>query len=220
MLFLGLGLDLEVKNSRYHTAFDLTSNKDIKDIITKALETKNCNICSKQFGFHVHQFVCKICTSIICEKCCVSEYYFETVNDKDKDLLECRCSNCYNRIKEHENKLIDAIRSNDLERIVEEDNQIKINNINIDCKLSAETKREITRLETEKKIAKYLDSLKVVDNHKTIIKSVSVLEDMLELAKKQNIKVDQSVLDYVDADKKRLLAEKELRYFKNNELGK
>ena len=97
---MGLGLDLEVKNSRYHTALDLTSNKDIQDIIIKTIATKTCNICTRLFDFHSHQFVCRICFNVICEKCCVSEYYYEKVEDTEKDLLECRCKTDYNLVRQ------------------------------------------------------------------------------------------------------------------------
>ena len=77
--------------------------------------------------------------------------------------------------------------------------------------MAVEAEREILRLQTEKKISQYLDSLKVVENHKTIIKSLSVLEDMLIKSQEDKIIIDQVVLDQIDNEKKRLIAEKELR---------
>jgi len=204
-------MDLEVKNSRYHTALDLTSNNEVKEMITKTLSTKNCQICSKLFDFHVHQFVCRICFNVICEKCCISDYYFENTDDVEKDLLECRCKTCFNLVKGHEESLREAIRSNILDDIVVEYDRIKVNKIKIDCKMAVEAEREILRLQTEKKISQYLDSLKVVENHKTIIKSLSVLEDMLIKSQEDKIIIDQVVLDQIDNEKKRLIAEKELR---------
>ncbi len=208
---MGLGMDLEVKNSRYHTALDLTSHKDIRDLIAKTLETKTCTICHRQFDFHVHQYVCRICFKVICECCSGSEYYFYQVEDHYKDLLECRCNICYNLIKTHEGLLTDAIKSNILDDIVVEYDKITTNQIKIDCKLKMEAERETVRLQTETKINLYLDNLKTVDNHKTIIKSVSVLEDMITKATEESIDVDTSVIDRVNFDKNRLLAEKELR---------
>ena len=46
-LFMGLGIDLELKNSRNHMAIDLTTNKEIKELIKKTLNVKKCNICNK-----------------------------------------------------------------------------------------------------------------------------------------------------------------------------
>jgi len=209
---MGLGLDLEVKNSRYHTAMDLTSNKDIKEILSKSISTKNCHFCQRLFDFHNHQFVCRICLNVICEKCCISEYYYDNVNDPEKDMLECRCKSCYNFIRSHETTLSEAIKSNILNDIVSAFDRINSEKIKIDCKLAVEASREILRLQTEKKINEYLNSLKYVENHKTIIKSLSVLEDMLIKSNEENIVIDPLVIEVINNEKKRLIAEKELRY--------
>ena len=208
---MGLGIDLEIKNSRYHTALDLASDKQIRDIINRTLSIKNCNICSKLFDFFAHQFVCNICNNVICSNCCSSDYIFQTISCEEKDLRECRCKTCSTTIKSHENSLKDAIKTNILHDIVQQNDLIKLQKINIDCKLGVEAETEIVRLQTEKKINIYLDNLKVVDNHKTIIKSVSVLDDLISNSIKEKIMVDALVLERVDSQKKRLLAEKELR---------
>lgn len=208
---MGLGLDLEVKNSRYHTPLDLTANKEIKAIIYKALDTKNCSTCNRLFDFHHHQIICKICLNVFCEKCTISDYYFEKLTDTEKDILECRCHNCYNDIKNNENNLINAIRNNELTELIQSLDKIKINKVKIDLKLFAEAEREITRLETEKKIQEYVESLKKVENFKTINKSVSVLDDLIVIAGKNGIIIDDVVINRVLSNKKRLIAEKELR---------
>jgi hypothetical protein len=113
--------------------------------------------------------------------------------------------------------LRDAIKSNTLERILEASNTIqKDSKIRICVKLMKECETEITRLETEKKINIYLNSLMVVENHKTISKSVYVLEEMIKEAKAKNINVDMEVIEKTAHEKGRLEAERELRFVKLN----
>ena len=50
-LFMGLGIDLDYKNSRSHKAIDLTTNKKIEELINKTLKAKECCLCHKIFDF-------------------------------------------------------------------------------------------------------------------------------------------------------------------------
>lgn len=40
--FLSRGVDIDVPNARLHTPLDLTTEKNTKDLIIKAMKTKNC----------------------------------------------------------------------------------------------------------------------------------------------------------------------------------
>jgi hypothetical protein len=51
----------------------------------------------------------------------------------------------------------------------------------------------------------------VVEDHKTISKSVFVLEEMIREAKAKNINIDMSMVEKVLEEKGRLEAERELR---------
>ena len=50
-LFIGLGIDLELKNNRSNKVIDLTTNKDIQNLINKILKEKICEISGKAFDF-------------------------------------------------------------------------------------------------------------------------------------------------------------------------
>ncbi len=210
-LFMGLGIDIEVKNARNHMPLDLTSSKEIKDLIFKSLEIKNCQLCNKQFDFFTKRCFCYINYETVCKTCCQQEYYFESLDSENKEILECRCIKCYKEIVDAEENLRVAIRSNNLDEILKAVNVVKINHIKICPKLKENAEFEIDRLEREKKIFIHLDNLKVVDNHKTIEKSVYLLDEMLRNAKQNNIPLDLSVVERAEFHKKRLLSEKELR---------
>lgn len=215
-LLMGLGLDLELKNDRGHMSIDLTANKDIRLLIEKSLSIKNCQICSKQFDFFVKRYLCAIKGEIICKGCCISDYYYEKVTSQDKDILECRCVNCYNFILETETHLRNAIGLNNLEEIFNFYHNIKQENIKISCKLADEAELNINRLEREKKIFEHLNNLMVVENHKTIEKSVHQLDEMIQNAKENKIELDINVVEKAFLQKNRLLAEKELRKVLSN----
>jgi hypothetical protein len=102
------------------------------------------------------------------------------------------------------------IKSNNLKDLSDFYNKIK-NDIQICCKLSAQAEVNINRLEREKKISEHLNSLKTVENHKTIEKSVFLLEEMIKDAKNHNIELDLQIIEKSYLEKNRLLAEKELR---------
>ena len=210
-LFMGLGIDVEVKNARNHMPLDLTSSKEIKDLIFKSLEIKNCQLCNKQFDFFTKRCFCYINYETVCKSCSQQEYYYESLESENKEILECRCIKCYKEINDAENNLRNSIKLNSLDEILKNVNVVKINNINICPKLKQIAEFEINRLEREKKIYSHLDNLKVVVNHKTIEKSVFMLEEMLKDAKLHDVPLDEVVLEKAEFQKQRLLAEKELR---------
>jgi ankyrin repeat protein len=215
-IFMGLGIDLEVKNARNHVASDLTSNKDIKCIITHTISVKECKLCNKHFDFFTRRYFCGIKNEVVCKNCCIIDYYYENANSKDKDIVQCRCKTCANIITDTENNLRVAINSKVLNDITDIVNNIKLNKTAVCPKLLNEANCDIDRLEREKKILEHLNNLKVVENHKTIEKSVYVLEQMVQTAKDSNVELDVRVIERVLVEKNRLIAEKELRKLLSN----
>lgn len=211
ILYMGLGLELGITNARNHTPFELSSNKNIKNVIISTLNVKNCNICNKLFDFFNHRFLCSICMKVICRTDCITDYCYIDITSQDKDIQVCRCIQCYDVIRIRETVLKDAIKSNSLDKILEASNAIKESSTRICVKLALTCQSEITRLETEKKINFYLNSLKVVENHKTISKSVFLLEEMIKESKLKNIIIDSSMIEKTSHEKGRLEAERELR---------
>ena len=72
------------------------------------------------------------------------------------------------------------------------------------------------RLRREKYIRELLDSLKVVEDHKTILKKVDELDKKLKSAEDNNVQLDKNLLQRAADEKKRLIAEKELRQLLSN----
>jgi hypothetical protein len=215
-LFMGLGLDLELKNSRNHSSLDLTSNPEIKKLIQKTLAIKNCQICNKAFSFHVKRYLCIINEDVVCSNCCESDVFYNNLEAQDKDILECRCKKCIDVITREETSIQCAIKQSELAPLKEVYNNIRTQNINICCKVLKEAELQIEKLEREKKILDHIESLKVVENHKIIEKSVFTLEQMIKEAKERNIDLDIDVAQNAFLEKNRLLAERDLRKLLSN----
>ena len=192
-LFMGLGIDLDYKNSRSHKAIDLTTNKKIEELINKALKTKECCLCHRIFDFDNKRYLCSIKEDIICKGCSRIDYYFPTEEAEEKDIRDCRCN---------------------LEQLVNQFTESKKYKIDLHLKKLATLNED--RLRREKYIRELLDSLKVVEDHKTILKKVDELDKKLKDAEDHNVKLDPNLITRAAVEKKRLLAEKDLRALLSN----
>lgn len=76
--------------------------------------------------------------------------------------------------------------------------EIEANNIEIDLKKFHEAKELQEQLRTQNVILNYIDSLKVIENYKTIFKSVHYLKERKEDAKERGVKLDQNVIERTD----------------------
>ena len=213
-LFMGLGIDLELKNSRSHKVIDLTTNKDIQNLINKILNEKKCEICGKAFDFDNKRYLCYIKEEIICKNCAVIDYYYDTEDAKEKDLMECRCKKCQDDIIKVEKKLNEAIESQNLEKLKSEINESKKYRIDLHLKKLALQNED--KLFREKEINELLESLKVVSDHKIILKKVYELEEKIKSAEEKKVIIDQNLLNKALKEKGRLLAEKDLRQLLSN----
>ncbi len=215
-LFMGLGLDLEMKNSRNHSAIDLTSNPLIKKLIQKALGEKTCQICNKLFSFHNKRYLCYVKEEIICKECCTSGFYYSDLSATEENVLEMRCNNCLKTINQAELELKHAIREGVLSDLRDVFQYINTENIKICVKLRKEAELNIEKLEREKNITDHIRNLKVVSDHKIIEKSVYVLDQMLKEAQERNIELEVEVIQNAYLEKNRLLAERDLRKLLSN----
>ena len=213
-LFMGLGIDLDYKNSRSHKAIDLTTNKKIEELINKALKAKECCLCHRIFDFDNKRYLCSIKEDIICKGCSRIDYYFPTEEAEEKDIRDCRCKECQDEIIKAENDLQNAIDSNNLEQLVNQFTESKKYKIDLHLKKLATLNED--RLRREKYIRELLDSLKVVEDHKTILKKVDELDKKLKDAEDHNVKLDPNLITRAAVEKKRLLAEKDLRALLSN----
>ena len=82
----------------------------------------------------------------------------------------------------------------------------------LDVKLMKDAQILHLKLQKEKEINEFIDSLAYVANYKTIKKSVSILEEMVAKAKELNVDIEQTIISKVNATTARLIAERNLQF--------
>lgn len=214
--FLGLGIDLDVKNARNHTPLDLTCNLEIQNLGAKIKRETNCKICKDYFSFFEKKYVCFISEDIICKKCCSANYYYENENSEAPEIFECRSKETIAHIKENEDILNNIIKQRNLDDLKVQYNKIKSENIRIDPKLIVKAISEIDKLERERKIYEKIARLEKVEDHKTIEKSIFLLMQDIKEAISLGIRLDDNVVKSSLLVNERKIAEKELRKLLSN----
>lgn len=215
-LFLGLGLDIELKNARSHSPYDLCTSPQLKDIMKRTIEKQKCQICETYFDFFNKRYVCALKEEVVCRKCIKIDFFYKDHKADEREIRQCRCVNCFDEVVKHEEILAKAMKASKLSEINDAYMDILDKGIRISPKLKIKCEMEINRLERERTIKLQLESLEKVPDHKTIEKSVHMLELALQDAKEHNIKLDKSLEEKVIAERRRKLSEKELRKLLSN----
>lgn len=107
----------------------------MRKLILKAIETKTCVICDSKFDFKNIRYYCESCTRFLCIKCSTSQWVFESVESEERERPVCRCNNCLNTIKQHEDALNTALKTMDFLTVDKVYSEIMRKNIDIDVKL-------------------------------------------------------------------------------------
>jgi ankyrin repeat protein len=70
--FLSRGVDVDIKNARGHSPLDLATALEVKELIMKAINTKNCVSCKAKFDFKNIRYYCESCGRFFCIGCSTS----------------------------------------------------------------------------------------------------------------------------------------------------
>jgi hypothetical protein len=106
----------------------------------------------------------------------------------------------------------EANETMDFETVHKVLSELKTDNLDLDVKLMKAAEILHLKLELEKGVNEYIESLLHVANYKTIKKSVSTLEDKIQHAKDLNVDIDQEILNKVNLNIARLIAERNLQF--------
>lgn len=210
--FLAFGVAADHKNSRGHQPIELTSDEHVKEILSNAIRAKKCKKCSSVFDLRNTRHLCQVCKKYYCGNCKVTTWMFINPSALDEEKPVCRCMDCQAQIDKAEIEMSEKIEMNvfgDLDGALK---LIREKNIVVDPKLLERAQIEHERLKTEGVILKYIESLAYVENYKTIQKSVFLLKEMLDDAKKRGVIVEHRIIDKADRESKRLISERNLRY--------
>ena len=130
-------MDVEIKNARGHSPLDLATQPEVKELISKATSTKNCEnkSCKSKFDFKNIRYYCESCRRFFCNKCSKSLWVFESVNDLDEERSVCRCNSCAEIIANNERDLRNAMATMDFHTVDKVLSNILRNDIDIAVKL-------------------------------------------------------------------------------------
>lgn len=212
--FLSRGVDVEIKNARGHSPMDLATQPEVKELIQKATSTKNCEnrMCKSKFDFKNIRYYCESCRKFFCNKCSKSLWVFESVNDVDEERSVCRCNGCAEVIANAERDLRNAMGTGDFYTVDKVLTHIENNKIDIAVKLKHLAEVLHLKLEKELDIRNFIKSVDHVDDYKTILKSVKILNDKVETAKGLGVDLDPNILGDVNRCTSRLISERNLRF--------
>lgn len=90
--YLSRGVDMEMKNARGHTSLHLATSQEVKNIITKAIDTEKCVSCFSQFDFKNIRYYCITCKNFYCNNCSNTLWEYETAESEIPEKPVCRCT--------------------------------------------------------------------------------------------------------------------------------
>jgi hypothetical protein len=210
--FLSFGFAVDSRNSRGHRPLDLTTDPDCRASIQTAMKTTECTQCGQTFDLHNHKFICQVCTRFFCSKCCSIYWTRQTIDSLNDDRPVCRCNHCQDYIASSEGRINSALESNDLGLVTSVIQEVKSGNVDVDIRLLDKIQVDFERLKTEADITRLVTSLAYVENYKTIQKSVYLLSQALDDAKKRNVELDPLLINRVKKERERLMSERNLRH--------
>lgn len=115
-------------------------------------------------------------------------------------------------IKKSEEELSHAIRTNDFHVVDKILTHITNNHIDIDVKLKHVQDVTHLKLEKELDIRTFIKSVDHIDDYKTILKSVKILNDKVENARNLGVELDMGLMGDINKCTSRLISERNLRF--------
>lgn len=203
---------MDVRNARGHSPSDLATAQEVKDLIKKATHTKSCVICGSKFDFKNIRYYCESCTRFLCIQCSTSQTVYESVESEEKERPVCRCKDCLHKIRKAEEDMSAAIKTMDYPTVDKAYFAILHNHIDIDVKTLHLAQVTHLKLKQELDIMEFIKSKAHVEDYKTILKSVKILNDMVANAKALGVDLDPLVMQSVNQCTSRLIAERNLRF--------
>ena len=210
--FLALGVHASHKNNRSHLPIQMTSDPEIKETLQEAIDAKKCKRCSSVFDIRNTKHLCLVCKKYFCANCKFLTWVFIAPESIEEEKPVLRCTDCQNLVDQAEYQLQEAIDSSSYSKLTSLLEKIENENINIDIKILVKAKKETEKLRTEIEINNFIGTLQYVESYKTIQKSVFLLKEMQEKALEKGIKLEQKMLDKINKECARLMAERNLRY--------
>jgi len=213
---LQYGVRIDYKNNRGHTVMDLCTEPKIRQYLKEYENATYCNETHKAFGPGEIKYLCIISGKYFSKDATELHWIYENKDATECEKLERRSITAQEEVLRIERELSDLIKSYEYEKLCEKLQYIDDHNIHIGVKLLHKAHIHQEKLRTQILIDTYINSLKEVDNYKTIKKSINSINDMIEDAKKRNVHIDEDLLAKAGGQNERLDSERNLRFVLDN----
>jgi len=110
----------------------------------------------------------------------------------------CRCTNCKGKIEQAEGELTTAMETQDFMTLHKVLTNILSANLDIDVKLKNAAEILHLKLEKELDIRNFIQSVVHVDNYKTILKSVKILNEKQAHAESLGVNLDPMLIEQIN----------------------
>eukprot|EP00357_Protocruzia_adherens_P032550 CAMPEP_0115014392 /NCGR_PEP_ID=MMETSP0216-20121206/26047_1 /TAXON_ID=223996 /ORGANISM="Protocruzia adherens, Strain Boccale" /LENGTH=576 /DNA_ID=CAMNT_0002384115 /DNA_START=26 /DNA_END=1756 /DNA_ORIENTATION=- len=210
--FMGQGYDMAGKNARGHTPFDLASDEMVKSRIRSSVKTEYCAGSGSPFQYQEPRNWCRISNNFYGDAYCTKSWVYETIESEERDRPVTRSIEAGNNIKKAEDRLVQAMDSALFLEVDEALKHVTKYEIDIDVKLKHEAEVLHEKLKRQDDIKDLVKKLQVVDDYRTIQKSVNVLKEKKQDAIRNQVHLDDDMISLVEKEAKRLIAERNLRY--------
>jgi hypothetical protein len=210
------GIRIDHKNNRGHGLMDLCTNPIVKQYLKAYDQTKICPETKKVFATEDLKYLCIITGKFYSKEGSELYWIYETKDSTDQEKLERRCTSAQKYILKIEDELNELIQSYDYTKLTQTLQLIDDEEVHVDVKLLEKSVIHQEKLRTQIAINEFIDTLKEVENYKTIMKSRNIIMDMIEDAKKRNVNLDSELIDRANKELERLLSERNLRFETDN----
>lgn len=209
--FLARGVDIEQVNARGDSPLNLATEPKTKELIIRAMKTKQCEYpgSKQKFDFKNFRYYCAQSDKFYCSKYCVTMWVYESWDSEDKERPVCRSVDVQKKIVGCEEKLRTAMETDDFFELDKAMNDCR--GIDLDVRLKKDAEVQHLRLAHELKIRNFLKDKDHHDNYKHIRKDVDIINQMIAEAEKLEIELDNKLLQKVNAYVSRMMQERNLR---------
>lgn len=213
---LQYGVRIDFKNNRGHTITDLCTEPKIKQYLREYERATHCHATRRAFEPNEIKYLCIITGKYHCEEATKLHWIYATKDSTELEKLERRSIHSEDNVQQIERELGELINSYEYQSLCEKLQYIDDHNIHIAVKLLHKAHIHQEKLRTQIQINTFIDSLKEVDNYKTIKKSINSINDMISDAKTRSVDLDKDLLGKADRENERLDSERNLRFVLDN----
>ncbi len=170
-MLLAWGARGGIRNTRGHEAKELATNQDIIHL----LEEQEKGLAINPLLLHW----CSNCKKFFEKDKFDLQWIFEKHDSTSKDKLDGKCLGCRTILDAHEEDLKKKMTEHNYESLKLKIEFVQDMGLEVAAKLLQESEEVLEKFRTQDKMRAFLGTLKRVDNYKTILRSVGIIDEMV-----------------------------------------